>query len=113
LCSLPGECAFGTQRTASRLSFQNLSNAAIPKFADFSGILRRGTRAAALSYGVLEELARTEVVWEGQKRRLLDEVDYISAVSGGSFTAAYFASTVTASSPTSRRNSSIKTFKAN
>ncbi len=47
-----------------------------------------GTRAAALSYGVLEELRRTEIVWEGQHRRLLVEVDAISAVSGGSFTAA-------------------------
>jgi len=50
-----------------------------------------GMRATALSYGVLEELARTEIVWEGQKKRMLDEVDYISAVSGGSFTAAYYA----------------------
>lgn len=49
-----------------------------------------GTRAAALSYGVLEELARTEIVWDGQRRRLLDEVDIISSVSGGSFTAAYY-----------------------
>jgi NTE family protein len=50
-----------------------------------------GTRAAALAYGVLEELARTEIVWEGQRKRLLDEVDLISAVSGGSVTAAYYA----------------------
>lgn len=50
-----------------------------------------GTRAAALSYGVLEELARTTVRKSGHPRRLLDEVDTISAVSGGSFTAAYFA----------------------
>jgi hypothetical protein len=50
-----------------------------------------GTRAAALSYGVLDKLARTEIVWEGQRRRLLDEVDTISSVSGGSFTAAYYA----------------------
>ncbi len=50
-----------------------------------------GHRAAALSYGVLEELARTDIVWEGQHKRLLDEVDFISAVSGGSFTAAYYA----------------------
>jgi NTE family protein len=49
-----------------------------------------GTRAAALSYGVLAELARTEIVWEGERRRLLDEVDIISSVSGGSFTAAYY-----------------------
>src|SRR5947208_1507784 len=50
-----------------------------------------GLRAAALSYGVLEEMARTEITWEGQRKRLVDEVDYVSAVYGGSFTAAYFA----------------------
>jgi NTE family protein len=50
-----------------------------------------GTRAAALAYGVLEELARTEIVWEGRRKRLLDEVDLISAVSGGSVTAATYA----------------------
>jgi NTE family protein len=46
-----------------------------------------GTRAAAFSYGVLEELRRTEVVIDGQRRRLIDEVDLITGVSGGSFTA--------------------------
>ena len=50
-----------------------------------------GTRAAALGYGVLEELRRTEVTVNGAKRRLLDEVDVISAVSGGSFPATYYA----------------------
>ena len=49
-----------------------------------------GTRAAALSYGVLQELRDTTVVIGGRPRRLLDEVDYISSVSGGSFTAAYY-----------------------
>jgi NTE family protein len=49
-----------------------------------------GTRAAALSYGVLEELRDTKVVINGRPERLLDEVDTISSVSGGSFTAAYF-----------------------
>jgi len=49
-----------------------------------------GTRAAALSYGVLEELARTEIIVDGKRRRLLDEVSMISGVSGGSFTAAYY-----------------------
>ena len=49
-----------------------------------------GTRAAALAYGVLEELRDTRVVIDGRPRRLLDEVDLISSVSGGSFTAAYF-----------------------
>lgn len=47
-----------------------------------------GTRAAAFSYGVLEELRRTEVTLPSGKRvRMLDEVDVITGVSGGSFTA--------------------------
>ncbi len=47
-----------------------------------------GTRAAAFSYGVLEFLRRTEVVGpQGNTIRLLDAVDIITGVSGGSFTA--------------------------
>jgi NTE family protein len=49
-----------------------------------------GTRAAALSYGVLEELKNTYYETGGKQHRLLDEVDRISSVSGGSFTAAYY-----------------------
>ena len=49
-----------------------------------------GTRAAAFSYGVLEELKKTEVTVDGKRSRLIDEVDAISGVSGGSFTAAYY-----------------------
>jgi len=49
-----------------------------------------GTRAAALSYGILEKLRDTTIEWEGGQRSLLDEVDIISSVSGGSFTAAYY-----------------------
>ncbi|MBW2287865.1 MAG: patatin-like phospholipase family protein [Deltaproteobacteria bacterium] len=49
-----------------------------------------GTRAAAFAYGVLEELRDTEVVVEGERKRLVDEVDSISGVSGGSFPAAYY-----------------------
>ena len=50
-----------------------------------------GTRASAFAYGVLEELAATEFYWEGRYRTLISEIDWISAVSGGSFTAAYYA----------------------
>lgn len=50
-----------------------------------------GARAAALAYGVLEELRRQEITWEGRRRRLLDEVDLIYAVSGGSLVAGYYA----------------------
>jgi NTE family protein len=49
-----------------------------------------GTRAAALAYGVLQELAETDIITSAGRRRLLDEVDAISSVSGGSFTNAYF-----------------------
>ena len=49
-----------------------------------------GTRAAALSYGVLEELGNTYYEQDGHRLRLLDEVDRINSVSGGSFTAAYY-----------------------
>lgn len=56
-------------------------------YVTFSG---GGTRAAAFAYGVLEELKKTRVMVDGKVRRLLDEVDVISAVSGGSFTAGYY-----------------------
>ncbi|HSQ91432.1 MAG TPA: patatin-like phospholipase family protein, partial [Nitrospiraceae bacterium] len=56
--------------------------------ASFSG---GGARASALSYGVLRELARTPIVWEGSPKRLVDELNIINALSGGSFTAAYYA----------------------
>ena len=46
-----------------------------------------GTRAAALSYGVLEELRRTKVKAHGHEHTALDEVDLVVGVSGGSFTA--------------------------
>lgn len=47
-----------------------------------------GTRAAAFSYGVMQELRNMPINADG--RSLLDEVDIISSVSGGSFTAAYY-----------------------
>ncbi|MBS0322062.1 MAG: patatin-like phospholipase family protein [Proteobacteria bacterium] len=50
-----------------------------------------GTRAAALSYGVLEALRDTPVVQHGVPHAMLDEVDVITGVSGGSFTALSYA----------------------
>ncbi|MFZ2444901.1 MAG: patatin-like phospholipase family protein [Syntrophobacteraceae bacterium] len=49
-----------------------------------------GTRAMAMSYGVMEKLKETGISWHGGERSLLDEVDIISSVSGGSITAAYY-----------------------
>ncbi len=56
--------------------------------SSFSG---GGARASALSYGVLRELARTPIRWDGVDKRLVDELNIINALSGGSFTAAYYA----------------------
>lgn len=49
-----------------------------------------GTRSAAFAYGILEALRVTKVSIHGRSRRLLDEVDVITSVSGGSYTAAYY-----------------------
>lgn len=49
-----------------------------------------GTRAAAFAYGVLQELRDTTVTVKGKPARLLDQIDVISSVSGGSFTSAYY-----------------------
>jgi NTE family protein len=46
-----------------------------------------GTRAAAFAYGALQALRETEV----GGRTLLDDVDLMSSVSGGSFASAYYA----------------------
>lgn len=47
-----------------------------------------GTRAAAFAYGVLEVLRNTEFIGpKGNRGRLIDTIDVITGVSGGSFTA--------------------------
>jgi NTE family protein len=50
-----------------------------------------GTRASTLAFGALRELARHPITWEGKSKRLLDELDVIFALSGGTFTGAYYA----------------------
>lgn len=47
-----------------------------------------GTRAAAFAYGVLAKML--EIPIDNNRKNLLDEVDVISTVSGGSFTGAYY-----------------------
>ena len=49
-----------------------------------------GTRAAALAYGVMQELRDTRVPLNGQEQSLLDAIGLISSVSGGSFTSTYY-----------------------
>ena len=67
------------------MSADRLENVAV--LLAFSG---GGTRAAAFSYGVLKELDRTVIHTPHGDRSMLAEVDMISSVSGGSFTAAYY-----------------------
>ena len=85
--NLPGNVPLGAALA------DNSSAREIPPYEDdlllalsFSG---GGTRAAAFSFGVLEELDRVRSSAAGTKT-LLDRVDFVSGVSGGSVTAAYF-----------------------
>ncbi len=49
-----------------------------------------GMRAAAFSYGVLAEFDRIQIHSGNSSARLVDHVDFLSGVSGGAITAAYF-----------------------
>lgn len=49
-----------------------------------------GTRAAAFSYGVLSEVNQTTVRTRSGTHSLLDSVGFVSGVSGGAVTAAYY-----------------------
>jgi NTE family protein len=75
----------GGFRYMPRSSTEGSGDLAVMLF--FSG---GGKRAAAFSYGVLKELDQTRAPIDGRDRRLLDEVEIISSVSGGSYTAAYY-----------------------
>lgn len=50
-----------------------------------------GARAAAFGLGVLQELKDTQFAFDGRQTTLLDEVDLVSGVSGGSVLAGYYA----------------------
>ena len=81
-------------KTVNRQAGYRFQNSSSPANAEdlllvlaFSG---GGTRAAATAFGVLEGLANTPAGLPNRPHRLLDEVDAISSVSGGSFTAASY-----------------------
>jgi len=85
--NLPGNAPLGTALTDNNFGRE------VPSYDDdlllalsFSG---GGSRAAAFSFGVLKELDRSRS-GSDQAKTLLDRVDFISGVSGGSVTAAYF-----------------------
>jgi NTE family protein len=62
-----------------------------PEFGLVVAMSGGGTRAAAFSYGILEELRRTNVPTSRGPTPLLDHVNLVTGVSGGSFTALAFA----------------------
>ena len=72
---------------SNRIDLRKQEGGDILLIVAFSG---GGTRAAALAYGVLEELKNTHFDAGDKERTMLDEIDMISSVSGGSITAAYF-----------------------
>ncbi|MBZ0218109.1 MAG: patatin-like phospholipase family protein [Fimbriimonadaceae bacterium] len=49
-----------------------------------------GTRAAAFAHGVMLELANTPIVWRNSNSNMLQQVRFVTGVSGGSVAAAYF-----------------------
>ena len=79
------------ESTISRDTYSQLSH---PKKSDdiqiFLSLSGGGTRAAAFSYGVLEALRDASISYNDKNTNLLSQVDVISSVSGGSFTAAYY-----------------------
>lgn len=77
--------AGGSYPTA--LQYRNGRSDQVLLMLAFSG---GGTRAAAFAYGILEELRDTRIVIGHRERRLLDEIDILSGVSGGSFPAVYY-----------------------
>lgn len=83
--------AIGTPVVESEYSVRNKlgldENKDLSLLLSFSG---GGTRAAAMAYGVMLELRDTAVEINGEQSRMLDQVDVISSVSGGSFTSAYY-----------------------
>jgi predicted acylesterase/phospholipase RssA len=71
-----------------------------------------GMRAAAFSFGVLEELRRTQVAIGARRARLLDEVDLVTGVSGGASRRSRTACTARSCSTTTTRASSSTTCRA-
>lgn len=85
---LSAESAAAQARAGEGLENQDTADLSMVMAVTLSG---GGARAAAFGYGVLDELRRTQVRWQGRDIALLDELDVISGVSGGSIVAAYYA----------------------
>ncbi len=99
-CALVAGCAFGNFNQSDNhptSSVPNLAEIWYPYAPDFGETLiglsfsGGGTRASAFSYGAIEELAAHETRYSGIGKSLIDDVVFVSGVSGGSVPAVYFA----------------------
>ncbi len=86
VAKVPADEAYRVQELIKQKRAHQRSDALV--VLAFSG---GGTRAAALSYGVLEELNRHPLPGAQNGETLLDAVDVVTGISGGSFTALSFA----------------------
>ena len=84
--NLPFETAEGTANAAANV-FEGDAGSETLVGLTFSG---GGMRASAFAFGVLKAFAETDISAGGKKADLLERVDFISGVSGGSVTAAYY-----------------------
>ncbi|MBP6345017.1 patatin-like phospholipase family protein [Neisseriaceae bacterium CLB008] len=69
------------------LAFNNRTSNQLFMIMTFSG---GGTRAAALGYGVLEEMAQNQIQLGDKQTTLFNEVDLVFGISGGAILAAYY-----------------------
>ena len=74
----------------SAAAFSHKQNRQFGELALVLALSGGGTRASALSYGVLQELRDTQVSHGWPRPAALDAVSLIRSVSGGSFTSAYY-----------------------
>lgn len=100
-CATPMQSNAPLPPTALRDDGKGISNGgyrltALPEDKDASDLLvllcfsGGGKRSSAFGYGVLKGLRDFSIPVDGKPRRLLDMVDMIASVSGGSFPAAYY-----------------------
>lgn len=79
-------------REASGYAIRNLSHSGNSDSLNIVLALSGGGyRASALALAVMEVLNETNIVWEGQSTTVMQEVDFISGVSGGALPAAFYA----------------------
>ncbi len=75
----------------SDLEFAQIEGDRDPELLVMVAFSGGGSRASSLAYGVLQELNEIVISQGSPSRTLIQEIDMVSSVSGGSFTAAYFA----------------------